>query len=594
MLKTEPNTEKNMKLKFAAAFFVLLILNSLIFAQNNLNDFIEQITEESVRDWFYRSTDPSWDPLKFHHGKNREEGSSGHDSAKTFIQLSMEDYLGVENVYIDEFPWSDGTDGKGYNIIGIKYGQDTLNSDIWVVGAHYDAYDKDHTNTAPGANDNGSGIVGVLEMARVINTRESDATILFCLWDAEEPRRSNHSWHSAACFGSSSYSGPSGSRAWINDHFTTNPAEAGDDILLWSRIKGNINLDMFGYPDDEYTIWLYHGGSEWNSSIDQSEISYPEIEAVNALYVTAESYLEDYGYDDRNPRNYLTVLGKGKLEYSDHISFSRAGIPSLEYAESSWSSDPHYHKWSDYYRPSSGDLNFDDENPQCGIMSMVIRGALALLTDTAGVKLTSDTPTPVELINFCARSLNKHVCLSWQTASETENMGFLLERREGYDKEWQIIADYLHDPELAGQGYSSLTKEYSFQDSNVTMGRSYEYRLSEVDFNSKITDLKSTSVFYVSNATELVTNGHAYPNPFNPLVNIEYDLPEAARVSVHVYDIKGNHVMTLLNETTYNAGIHMITWNADRFPSGAYLLRLNAVYNDHVRHSKVFKLLLNK
>ena len=39
-----------------------------------------------------------------------------------------------------------------------------------------------------------------------------------------------------------------------------------------------------------------------------------------------------------------------------------------------------------------------------------------------------------------------------------------------------------------------------------------------------------------------------YPNPFNPVTNIKFDLPKAGRVSVRVYDLGGRLVKTLVDE----------------------------------------------
>ena len=565
----------------------------MLSASPDLHDFVIQVTEASCRDYFYRSTDLSWDPLKFHEGKNREEGTSGHDSAMAYIENTFQSYLGPENVYIHEFDWSDGTAGKGYNIIGRKPG---LGSDIWIVGAHYDSYDMDYTDSAPGANDNGSGLVGVLELARIINSRESEATIIFCAWDAEEPRYSSHSWEHGSSFGSASYSGPSGSRAWVNDHFTTDPLLASGNMLLWENIKGNINLDMFGYPAGINTIWLYHGGDSWNSNIDESANSYPLATTSNTLYQDAISYLQDYGYDDNNPKNYLTVVGKGTMQYSDNISFSRAGIASLEYAESDWSADSHYHKWSDYYRLGSGDVNFDDENPQVRLMSMVIRGAAALLADTAGVTLTSEVPLPVTLTHFIATSENEHVQLSWVTESELENLGFVIERRTSYDKPWTIVANYLDHAELIGQGTTTLKTEYNFSDSCIEYGCHYEYRLSEVAFSGKISSLKNMSVLYRGNKSknEYILNENAYPNPFNPLLAIDYELPLEAKVMISVFDVNGHPLEQLANNNIQQIGKHHLSWNAEKYSSGLYLLQLNASFDDGSKSTKVIKLILEK
>ncbi len=583
-------------LKRKQFYLILILITSFLYSSENLHQFVQQITEESVRDYYYRQEDPSWDYLKFHKGKNREEGTSGHDSVKAYIESTLKNYLGDDNVYIDEFPWSDGSDGKGYNIIGTKEGSAGSNADIWIVGAHYDSYDMDGSGTAPGANDNGSGMVGVLEMAKVINTRESEEMIIFALWDAEEPSCSSHAWVSASSFGSSTYGGPSGSRAWINDHFTTDAGSVTGDILLWDRIKGNINLDMFGFPAVTNTLWLYHGGIGWNGTIDESSTMYPLADDVNILYSAAETYLETYGYDDEEPKNRITVVGKGTMQYSDNISFSRAGIPSLEYAESDWSSDLHYHKWSDYYRPNTGDENYSDENPQIKIMTMTIRGALALLADTTGVDLTSDTPLPVELTSFKTVSSEGGVFLTWTTESETENLGFLIERRESYNQPWEVICSYLDDNSLIGQGNTTTSSEYGWLDKDVYLGQHYEYRLSDINFSGLSNPLKTTSVLYRGDLEKVKTQlpGNAYPNPFNPSVRIVYTLPEDAKISVSVFDIEGNLIADLVKNGLYAKGSNHVNWNANNLPSGQYLVRISAVYSDNLKNATVLKIILKK
>jgi len=573
--------------------FILITYSLILFASPDLHSFITQITESSCRDYYYRSADPSWDYLKFHNGKTREEGTSGHDSAMAYIDNTFKEYFGAGNVYVHEFDWADGTGGKGYNVIGKKPGQ---GSDIWIVGAHYDSYDMDYSGTAPGANDNGSGLVGLLELARIINTRGSDATIYFCAWDAEEPRYASHSWEQGSSFGSDSYSGPSGSRAWLNDHFTTDPLLAVGNTLLWQNIKGNINLDMFGYPTEINTLWLYHGGNSWNNTVDESVNSYPLPSTTNTLYQDAITYLQEYGYDDEDPKNYLTVVGKGTMEYSDNISFSRAGIASLEYAESDWSSDIYYHKWSDYYRPGSGDDNFDDENPQVKFMSMVIRGVAALLADTANVVLTSEVPLPIILREFYAISDNEKVLLRWISDSEVENLGFIIERRTSYDQPWETLANYLDDINLIGQGNSTDIAEYEFADTSVEFGQHYEYRLSDVSFSGQISPLKSTSVLFRDNKSENnhILNEKAFPNPFNPKLAIDYELPADARITITVFDINGRVLENLMSNNFQETGKHHYSWNAERYSSGLYLLQLSARGADGTRDTKVIKLMLEK
>jgi len=66
-----------------------------------------------------------------------------------------------------------------------------------------------------------------------------------------------------------------------------------------------------------------------------------------------------------------------------------------------------------------------------------------------------------------------------------------------------------------------------------------------------------------------------YPNPFNPETNIGFTLYKSANVRLEIYNIKGQMV-DLLTNRHFDTGTHQITWNADKFASGVYFLRLSS------------------
>jgi hypothetical protein len=71
-----------------------------------------------------------------------------------------------------------------------------------------------------------------------------------------------------------------------------------------------------------------------------------------------------------------------------------------------------------------------------------------------------------------------------------------------------------------------------------------------------------------------------YPNPFNPTTTISYSLPEAARIQLDVYNLKGQLVKTLVN-VDQAAGKHHAIWdgkdsNNHKVASGVYFYRLKA------------------
>jgi len=66
-----------------------------------------------------------------------------------------------------------------------------------------------------------------------------------------------------------------------------------------------------------------------------------------------------------------------------------------------------------------------------------------------------------------------------------------------------------------------------------------------------------------------------YPNPFNPVAQIQFGLPQASEVQIDVYNILGSRVTTLLSERL-EAGYHQVVWDAGRYASGLYLVKMKA------------------
>ncbi|KAA0248208.1 MAG: T9SS C-terminal target domain-containing protein, partial [Chlorobiota bacterium] len=66
-----------------------------------------------------------------------------------------------------------------------------------------------------------------------------------------------------------------------------------------------------------------------------------------------------------------------------------------------------------------------------------------------------------------------------------------------------------------------------------------------------------------------------YPNPFNPVTTILFDLLNPGFTTGIVYDILGNEVETLL-KSEVEAGRHRLEFNAGALPSGIYFFRLNS------------------
>jgi photosystem II stability/assembly factor-like uncharacterized protein len=66
-----------------------------------------------------------------------------------------------------------------------------------------------------------------------------------------------------------------------------------------------------------------------------------------------------------------------------------------------------------------------------------------------------------------------------------------------------------------------------------------------------------------------------YPNPFNPSTNIKFDIPRSGLVKITVYDLLGKEVAVLVNEQL-KAGSYETQWNAESFPSGIYIVKMES------------------
>ncbi len=69
---------------------------------------------------------------------------------------------------------------------------------------------------------------------------------------------------------------------------------------------------------------------------------------------------------------------------------------------------------------------------------------------------------------------------------------------------------------------------------------------------------------------------NAYPNPFNPVTTIRFDLPEDADVQLLVYDVLGREVAELVSGRVLS-GFHEVIWDASDVSSGIYLCQLTTL-----------------
>jgi hypothetical protein len=79
-----------------------------------------------------------------------------------------------------------------------------------------------------------------------------------------------------------------------------------------------------------------------------------------------------------------------------------------------------------------------------------------------------------------------------------------------------------------------------------------------------------------------------YPNPFNPSTKIEFDLNKSGFASLKIYNILGQEIASLVNET-HAAGHYEVLFDASRFSSGLYIYRLQSASGSAVKKMLLIK-----
>ena len=108
---------------------------------------------------------------------------------------------------------------------------------------------------------------------------------------------------------------------------------------------------------------------------------------------------------------------------------------------------------------------------------------------------------------------------------------------------------------------------------------------TEFDGESFFTSTMSSgnyAVAYNSDAIEPLPDkfslGDIYPNPFNPSTTIEFAIPNENNLMIDIYNLRGQHVINLIDETI-QPGYHALVWNGLDYagrvvPSGVYFVKI--------------------
>ncbi|MFO8028739.1 MAG: M20/M25/M40 family metallo-hydrolase [Cyclonatronaceae bacterium] len=275
--------------------------------------------------------------------RSRIAFTPGKDSAAVYIKDVFDRMPGLSSVHYDTFYVEAAQ--PPYNTIPQVNVVATIEGSVYpdsyyIIGGHYDSTsDRDdnwnngadwQTMEAPGANDNGTGVAAVLEIARVLSDPDTgfrpDYTLVFVAFGVEER------------IPASIRSGSGNANHVGSRHFATRASSNNDDI------RGMISIDMIGYNNHhEYTALVMHE----NFMVDES------VQFGTKLYFANLDF--DIGLTMNSP-----AFARGA--YSDHDTFADEGYPAVLVIENAppwrnntdnnntpylYYANPYYHKTTD-------------------------------------------------------------------------------------------------------------------------------------------------------------------------------------------------------------------------------------------------------
>lgn len=184
-----------------------------------------------------------------------------------------------------------------------------------------------------------------------------------------------------------------------------------------------------------------------------------------------------------------------------------------------------------------------------------------------------DMQLPVELVSFDATAGDREITLTWETASETNNDCFYIERST--DSEHFIRVS----PLIPGTNNPNGA-EYTYTDTRLNNRVTYTYQLIDVDINgveyAHETLATATPSFMGEAVTITEYKLHQnYPNPFNPTTTIVYDVPKQGHVILTVHNLLGRAITTLVDGVKDN-GRHFAVFNAQNLSSGVYFYTIES------------------
>ena len=503
--------------------------------------------------------------------------------AQNWIKEQYEN-LGLEvsfHTFSNVYPWWGGQCVSD-NVIAIQYGTEFPDEYI-VCGCHFDSFTSASTAVGPGADDNATGVAGILETAKILSQYDFKRSIIYCSFTAEE----------CGLYGSGYY--------------------AQDCASESMNIIGYFNIDMSGYlqPGSNMHIDLIHPNSAIslaNYYINVANIyfptlpvtSYPNLPGGDSDHTSfnQNGYMGIFPFEDRNNHSpYIhtnnDIIGTSVNNPEQVKVFTQVNIASIAtlalFEETAFASPtnciaqyfeenkikvtwdaPAFDSPSQYYI-------FRDETPiaQCEV---AITNYIDEVDDYQEYcyKITavyedqqqsapsnpSCAAVPAPLlppINCVAQYIDDEtIQITWLPNSETHTIP---------DK-YYVYKDETQIDETEEYSYLDAVSDYDLHCYKITA----IYNIADESLESDFSNVDCDSVPFINSIFEHYSNFKIYPNPTKGELAIEYALFDDQMPEIQIYDTFGR--IKKMKSKPSKSKPSEITINISHLPAGVYIVKI--------------------
>lgn len=215
--------------------------------------------------------------------------------------------------------------GQSYENLIARFGEAEGDKPLLVMGAHYDSALTHEGVSTPGADDNASGVAGLLELARLLANKAPSQPVELVFYTLEEP-----------------------------PNFRTDDMGSYRHALSLQQRKQPVRLmlsiEMIGYYSDApgsqtYPLaplgWIYPDKGNFISLIGEMK-NFAAMRSTKAVMRAAGGGSTPLGVQSLNAPRFVHGV-----DFSDHLNYWRLGYPAIMVTDTSFMRNPHYHQRTD-------------------------------------------------------------------------------------------------------------------------------------------------------------------------------------------------------------------------------------------------------